>query len=568
MKIIYIYSGMQKSRKNKCIYLFIVNFWLFLPHVFTQQNCDTAKYYEILDLTKISVPVKSNGSSLFGNKQEDENYPWFKFPKSSNLYPFEAGGLIIGGKDKNGRIKLAMQSGMNEPVDFYPGPFLPNDSLDSMHCLQYDIVWKVSKQHIDRHIEYGLQYDVANGGEISVNLIPKGIRHWPAKGNPYTVDGTGKPQEFDLVKFEDINGDGKYNPVNGDYPIIKGEQATWSIYNDIKGKKLLSGTEPIGLEIEQTTYVAHFTRLLESTVFYHYKITNYGDDLDSVYFGFYARPFESNKRRYMATDTLHDCIYIYNELANRPEYVRDKPITITISMMKGAMTYTYKNNQVIDSAIVGMSTTGNGKLNALDSLQKYYLLQGKDKNGQNTGNGCDASAGYNLLFPGYPNQTSGCSACKSKKYLKNDFLITSGPVKMRKWETRELEFLVNVYFDLFAEWKPCPDLYYPALNIRLIRELYFERDGDIINQIPQFKKPGGWSIYPNPANDRIYFTGWTETVFNPVEIEIIGLNSIPVIQATDFNLSNGLDISSLEKGFYIVRLMDSKHIHYMKFIKQ
>lgn len=54
------------------------------------------------------------------------------------------------------------------------------------------------------------------------------IANWPAHGD------VSKGQAYYLAPFVDNNNDGDYNPLDGDYPKIKGQQAIYYIYNDNK----------------------------------------------------------------------------------------------------------------------------------------------------------------------------------------------------------------------------------------------------------------------------------------------------------------------------------------------
>jgi hypothetical protein len=52
----------------------------------------------------------------------------------------------------------------------------------------------------------------------------------------------------------DVNANGSYNPMDGDYPDIKGDQMLWWIYNDVKtGSRGITAT-PLGVEIAVSVY--------------------------------------------------------------------------------------------------------------------------------------------------------------------------------------------------------------------------------------------------------------------------------------------------------------------------
>ena len=45
----------------------------------------------------------------------------------------------------------------------------------------------------------------------------------------------------DLAPFVDVDNDGNYNPLNGDYPKIKGNQSIWWVMNDNGNRKGFGG---------------------------------------------------------------------------------------------------------------------------------------------------------------------------------------------------------------------------------------------------------------------------------------------------------------------------------------
>jgi hypothetical protein len=77
----------------------------------------------------------------------------------------------------------------------------------------------------------------------------------------------------------DVNSDGIYDPMAGDYPLIKGDQAIYTIFND-SYLPHGSGGQAIGLEIRLMAYAYGTGTLvannpfLNYTTFYDYTIIN------------------------------------------------------------------------------------------------------------------------------------------------------------------------------------------------------------------------------------------------------------------------------------------------------
>jgi hypothetical protein len=57
-----------------------------------------------------------------------------------------------------------------------------------------------------------------------------------------------------LAPYADYNNNQIYDPQNGDYPYIFGDQACYSITNDIYAAHTETGGNPFGAELHTMTY--------------------------------------------------------------------------------------------------------------------------------------------------------------------------------------------------------------------------------------------------------------------------------------------------------------------------
>ena len=161
--------------------------------------------------------------------------------------------------------------------DFWPGPLRTTDgSTDIKAVIDYHHVWLVTRAEIEDFI--------ANGGK-SDYTIPESILTWPGNGN--VDDGYAK----DLAPYIDVNNDGWYRPEDGDYPDIKGDVATFFVFNDNYSAHLETGGHPIKLEVQGMAYAFDNAEdeILNNTVFLHYKLMNRSDsDLRDAYIGLWT----------------------------------------------------------------------------------------------------------------------------------------------------------------------------------------------------------------------------------------------------------------------------------------
>jgi hypothetical protein len=239
--------------------------------------------------------VQTNGSrstlAVGGFLQDYSNYnsaftPFYKNAESPSTI-FSSTLWFIG---KSGATqKLVANTYQN--FSFAGGPI--NDvtrQANPANCRNWDKFWTVQRFEIEAH-----QRDFADNGRID-NPIPN-IMAWPAVGNPnsLTINGFALPARISgrsYAPFKDVNADGVYNPMQGDYPAIAANSnlspdiITWSVVND------LGLRTPLNLEIQATAYAYECNdtaQVLNNSLFTSYKIIHHGaTDLDSFKIGLFA----------------------------------------------------------------------------------------------------------------------------------------------------------------------------------------------------------------------------------------------------------------------------------------
>jgi hypothetical protein len=111
------------------------------------------------------------------------------------------------------------------------------------------------------------------------------ISNYPANGN--LLNGESE----NIAPYYDFNNDGVYNPSNGDFPLIRGDQAVLFIMNDVARLHLESQSNPLGVEILGMAYAfdAPFDSTLNNTIFFHYDIINKSEvDYHDTYLGIFT----------------------------------------------------------------------------------------------------------------------------------------------------------------------------------------------------------------------------------------------------------------------------------------
>ena len=219
-----------------------------------------------LDINNARVRIMNNGSNFW----DQVGKPNYETPKNSLKCAIFAEGIWMGGLDDQGDLHIAAQTYRQSGDDYWPGPLDTLSGMaDSASKVLYDNVWKIDKSTIDTFRLKFLDGSVSNGSFS----VPDIILNWPAQGS-------GNFSRH-LAPFVDFNQDGVYDPFDGDYPKIKGDQMIWWIMNDNFSQHEVTGTpNNLGVEIHASAYafncpsVSDDDSVINYTTFYSYEIIN------------------------------------------------------------------------------------------------------------------------------------------------------------------------------------------------------------------------------------------------------------------------------------------------------
>lgn len=217
----------------------------------------------------------------------------------------------IGGYS-NGQLHQSAQTYGQTSVGgrpYYPGPLFTSAVLDTTLSGKYDRIWKISRLDIE-NFKWAWQQGLVQQG----NFLPvRDIREWP--GN--------HPQNGSmLAPFFDRNADGQYNYLDGDYPLIKGDQALWMVLND-KHPNRMNDAPALGIEMQVLFYAYQCNQLnnadtvLNYTTFVEYKIKNKAErNYEQVFFTYWTDVDLGNGNDdLVGTDVNNHGIYFYNGLS-------------------------------------------------------------------------------------------------------------------------------------------------------------------------------------------------------------------------------------------------------------
>ncbi len=392
------------------------------------------------------------GINISGDMHWDLSNAQYKVPKDSGKHSVFASALWIGGLDANGQLHTAAQTYRQTGIDYWPGPIGSiSVPFDSASCMQFDRIWKMYKWRIEEFKNEFAAGNVSNG----TYPVPEEIATWPAKGNGSVNDN--------LAPFVDFNSDGIYNPMNGDYPDIKGDQMLYYIFNDSLAVHTETGGLRLGVEVQAKAYAFNCTNIVDSnivlnrTTLYHYTIINRSNnDYDSVYTGFWCDMDLGNAvDDLVGCDTTRSSGFTYNgdnDDETASGYGQNPPMQ-NIRVLRGTLADPGDGTDndldgIIDEP--GELTTMNHFMtynnvnnspsgNPGGSWDFYYYMQSKWLNGQQLtygGNGLDTLAPpTNFFFSGVPYDTSGWTDLDFGIPEDRRLLMGSGPVTLQAGDT-------------------------------------------------------------------------------------------------------------------------------------
>ena len=243
-------------------------------------GCNPSTSQTDLDVNNVRTTIMAGGDMWWN--LSDARY---EIPKDGNKHSMFAGALWIGGVDDGGQLKVAAMTYRQSGNDFWPGPLnTSNATISAEECNKWDTHFKLERSDVEEY--------VANFGDpLYMSNIPSSILEWPAHGDP------GLGQDEFLAPFFDANGNGLYEPYDGDYPDYNitgtnddaklfGDQTLFWIFNDKGNIHTETEAEPLGLEIHAQAFGFAADNEVNDMTFYNYKIINRSTlPLNDTYFG-------------------------------------------------------------------------------------------------------------------------------------------------------------------------------------------------------------------------------------------------------------------------------------------
>lgn len=334
---------------------------LNINNVRARINTGGDMWWDLLDVARYFIPKNSLKTSMF------------------------SASLWIGGLDVNGQLKLAAQRYRGDGNDYWPGPLTIDGkaSVEADVCTQYDKHFIITRAEVDQFIAW------FNDKESYPDYtIPKAILDWPAHGD------ITRNQSYYLAPFWDEDGDGNYDPYQGDYPyydldnslcprnpenlfkppaptmedmlgiveggilsdqVIKGDQTIWWVFNDKGNIHSETQGSPIGMEIRAQAFAFATNDEINNMTFYSYEIINRSTfRLTETYFSQWVDTDLGDAwDDYVGCDVMRGLGYCYNGKAidgtGKDDHYGAQPPAVGVDFFQGP----YMDADGIDNPRIG-----------------------------------------------------------------------------------------------------------------------------------------------------------------------------------------------------------------------
>ena len=217
-----------------------------------------------IDINNINALISVHGN-LFWDKEA--NTAHCRFPANAPTNINASAALWIAAYDDVNILHISAHNYQTSACDYWPGPLDASGSLNYSISQNWAKIWKVKRTDIQ--IQQFLT-------EHSISNTPSAILTWPAKGNIYAEGNSDVPLTIsgDMAPFVDLNNNGIYEPLSGEYPDVPGDETLWWIYSDNGPTHTQTNGIPLGVEIQAMAYGYKRGTLIDNVIYFNYKIVN------------------------------------------------------------------------------------------------------------------------------------------------------------------------------------------------------------------------------------------------------------------------------------------------------
>lgn len=488
----------------------------------------TALYIQEYNDTKGMI---SNQGYLFHDKSSGIGY--YQVPKTLSSLN-EVLSIYITTILSMGKVDDVLKGvGPGYPnFEFGAGPIANDYNLDT-YLNTYDRIWYVYRTEVLSHI---LNWDQLG------YVVPLSISSWPGNGN--ILNGEAQI----LAPFEDVNGNSIYEPELGEYPLIRGDQATFCILNDENNSHLSSGLTPLKQEIHLMTYQYATSDCLSQTTFLHFEIFNRSQEVYTDYTFGLLNDYDLGNFAddFVGSDSNLSLSYVYNGDSND----EDNGGTNGYGENPPAFGFMELNQNLSSNVPFDATNANTGSFNNMKGLKGDGTAV-LDASSAPTSFSFDNSADVNNTEKGLGNIPSD----KRMVLGTTSSILNSGESICRDFA------MIYARADSYITGLESVDLL--KVNAATVQQYYdsFDFSCNPMVGIQELTKSSNLEVYPNPAENVLMLL-----IDGDFDYSILSIEGKLILSGKAKD--SKINVEVLNSGMYYLEVISNEKILTSQFIKQ
>jgi hypothetical protein len=541
---------------------------LLTSSAFLSVNAQTPfNYCDSVSINRINARVLLHGDMWWDPATEVAKC---EFPKNSGKHIGYTSAIWMSGYDESSQLHVTAQTYRQDGNDYWPGPLDASGALSYAQSTDWAHFWKVQQTDI--------QYFLSLPTHTTTNT-PTAILTWPGTGNTYAAGNAMAPLSIpvgtNMAPFVDLNGNGIYEPLLGEYPNIKGDEAVWWVYSDNGPTHNNTNGLPLGVEVRTMSYAYNRGTLMDNVVYYEYMITNksahtysncrmaYYSDADlGYYFDDYVGYDSARRMSIFYNGTYDDGLdggHPFNSYGTHAPVQGTTLIALpgdTGTTYRPAGSFVYFNNDY--------SNFGNPSAD----VQYDRYMRGLNRAGAPYWDSFSSTPHtVSYVYPGDPSDTTQWSECaegntpgdRRTVFSSNDFTLAPG----------ETVKIVTALVVTDTNQGGCPNV-----NFNAIREVAdtawwgYRNPPPVATSVANIKYGEYIKLFPNPAQSTVHITMLYSA---NMESELIIRNTLGQVMNVPIQHTGSsyeADIAQLPTGVYYLGYMTNGVARNIKFVKE
>jgi len=447
-----------------------------------------------LDINNVKAGINAYGKQFridYGNEGA------YYVPAGKEISGFSKLRIWLTGMDDQENIHCSSEEIVYDEIEYWPGPVA--NSYDSIHQIRWNKIWALTPEEIQYHINHWNDPGYEPNEEI---------QSWPGNGNATSGEAA------QLAPYKDLNGNGIYEPANGEYPVIRGDKCLYYILND-KNPETSIATRAFGVELHVMAYAFNCPSdsAFNNTTFFNYRLVNRSDTIyNDCYFGLNTSwHLGRSSDNYLGCDTLLHSYFCYNgDDFDESWYgstdtswgYEEFPPALSVTFLNKPMTNYLNFNDQFPLGIPYYDYQ-------FHNYQKGIL---QDSSFLTYGSwGYNGSQPTHFMFPGDPLDTLSGWTMLTAGYFPSNFIGVGSHGPFDFLPGQEISFDFAFVFGRDYQGNNLTSVHTMKERIETVK-FFYDNDstpcgGSFNMDLAEYLKPGKLLVFPNPTDDYIKIRG-------------------------------------------------------------